>query len=79
MLNVYIFWFQGIFVTKVLQEGPAFNVLQPGDKILQVCHCQRMSDMLTSMDNPFDVFPAWITHQISFHLTISIITKVYSL
>nr|KAG5714135.1 hypothetical protein BaRGS_020463 [Batillaria attramentaria] len=28
----------GIFVTKVLQEGPAATVLQPGDKILQVNH-----------------------------------------
>lgn len=29
-------YFQGIFVTRVQPEGPAFKVLQPGDKIIQV-------------------------------------------
>ena len=33
----YIFlYFQGIFITRVIPDGPAANILQPGDKLLEV-------------------------------------------
>ena len=30
------FIFQGIFITRVIADGPAADYLQPGDKILEV-------------------------------------------
>ena len=38
IINIIISWFQGIFVTKVLEEGPALGSLVAGDKIIQVGH-----------------------------------------
>ena len=37
-LLILLHWFQGIFVTKVLEEGPALGSLVAGDKIIQVGH-----------------------------------------
>ena len=46
-----IFLFQGIFITKILPDGPAKGILEPGDKLLKVSILQN--------DYPFISY-AWI-------------------
>ncbi|XP_064189428.1 leucine-rich repeat-containing protein 7 isoform X5 [Anguilla rostrata] len=50
----------GIFVTRVQPDGPAFSVLQPGDKILKVtafsitAHCSHLCDHALSTTSPVE-------------------------
>ncbi len=36
IIIIYIFFLKGIFVTKIQPDGPASNILQPGDQIIKV-------------------------------------------